>query len=42
MQVDYDDWMAALAKERKAGAERARLRGYALPVPPRAGAPVAA
>jgi cation diffusion facilitator CzcD-associated flavoprotein CzcO len=42
MQVDYDDWMAALAKERKAGAERARLRGYALPVPPLAGAPVAA
>ena len=23
MQVDFDDWMAALAKERKAGAERA-------------------
>jgi Flavin-binding monooxygenase-like len=42
MQVDYDDWMAALAKERKAGAERARLRGHALPVPARASAPVAA
>jgi dimethylaniline monooxygenase (N-oxide forming) len=42
MQIDFDDWMAALAKERKAGAERARLRGHALPVPARASAPVAA
>jgi cation diffusion facilitator CzcD-associated flavoprotein CzcO len=39
MQVDYDDWMAALAKERKAGAERANGQ---LPVPRRADTPVAA
>jgi dimethylaniline monooxygenase (N-oxide forming) len=42
MQVDYDDWMAATAKERKAGAERARERGGQLPVPRRVDAPVAA
>jgi dimethylaniline monooxygenase (N-oxide forming) len=43
MQVDYDDWMVATAKERKAGAGRARARGGALPLPPRANAaPVAA
>ena len=42
MQVDFDDWMAALAKERKAGEERARAHGHRLPVPPRAAAPVAA
>jgi cation diffusion facilitator CzcD-associated flavoprotein CzcO len=35
MQVDYDDYLADLAKERRRGAERARARGYALPVPPR-------
>jgi cation diffusion facilitator CzcD-associated flavoprotein CzcO len=35
MQVDFDDYLAALARERKAGAERAQARGYALPVPPR-------
>jgi flavin-binding monooxygenase-like protein len=35
MQVDYDDYLADLAKERRRGAERARERGYALPVPPR-------
>jgi dimethylaniline monooxygenase (N-oxide forming) len=39
MQVDYDDWMAAAAKERKAGAERAT---GALPVPRRADAAVPA
>jgi dimethylaniline monooxygenase (N-oxide forming) len=36
MQVDYDDYLADLAKERRRGAERAAARGYALPVPPRA------
>ena len=36
MQVDFDDYLADLAKERRRGAERARARGFALPVPPRA------
>ena len=36
MQVDYDDYLADLEKERRRGAERARERGFALPVPPRA------
>jgi dimethylaniline monooxygenase (N-oxide forming) len=36
MQVDYDDYLADLAKERRQGAERARARAFALPVPPRA------
>ena len=39
MQIDFDDWMAALAKERKAGAQRANGQ---LPVPRRADTPVAA
>jgi cation diffusion facilitator CzcD-associated flavoprotein CzcO len=38
MQVDFDDYMHTLAKERRAGAQRARARGFALPVVPRAGA----
>jgi dimethylaniline monooxygenase (N-oxide forming) len=33
IQVDYDDYLYALAAERRAGAERARARGYALPIP---------
>ena len=36
MQVDFDDYLAALAKERKQGAERARLAGYRPPVGARA------
>jgi hypothetical protein len=36
MQVDYDDYIAALERERKRGAERAAGR---LPVPARPGAP---
>ena len=36
MQVDYDDYLADLAKERKRGAERARAHGFRLPMPPRA------
>lgn len=35
IQVDFDDYLYALAAERRAGAERARARGYALPVPAR-------
>jgi cation diffusion facilitator CzcD-associated flavoprotein CzcO len=35
MQVDYDDYLADLAKERRRGLQRAAARGYALPVPPR-------
>jgi hypothetical protein len=36
MQVDYDDYIADLAKERRRGAERARARGHTLPVRRRA------
>jgi hypothetical protein len=36
MQVDFDDYVHALAKERRAGAARARARGFGLPVPARA------
>lgn len=38
IQVDFDDYLYALAAERRAGAERARARGYALPLPARANA----
>ncbi len=38
IQVDFDDYLADLAREIKAGEQRARARGFALPVPPRAGA----
>ena len=41
MQVDFDDYLADLAKERRRGAERARAQEYALPVPPRAPAEAA-
>jgi hypothetical protein len=37
IQVDFDDYLHDLAKERRRGAERARARGFALPVPHRAG-----
>jgi hypothetical protein len=36
IQVDFDDYLYALEKERAAGAQRARARGGALPVPRRA------
>jgi len=36
MQVDYDDYLAALEKERRAGAQRALQAGGELPLPPRA------
>ena len=35
IQVDFDDYVHDLTKERKAGAERARAAGHALPVAPR-------
>lgn len=35
IQVDFDDYLFELDKERRAGAERARRTGFALPVPPR-------
>jgi len=41
IQVDYDDYLYALASERRAGAERARALGFALPLPARPGAAVA-
>ena len=45
IQVDFDDYLHALGKERRAGAERARRHGFRLPVkartapPPRAEVP---
>jgi cation diffusion facilitator CzcD-associated flavoprotein CzcO len=36
IQVDFDEYLYRLGKERKKGAERARLAGFALPVPARA------
>ena len=41
MQVDFDDYVVALEKERKAGAERARAKGFVPPLRP-AGSAVAA
>jgi thioredoxin reductase len=42
IQVDYDDYLHTLARERLQGAQRARARGLALPVSPRAGAAIGA
>jgi cation diffusion facilitator CzcD-associated flavoprotein CzcO len=42
MQVDFEDYMRTLDVEIEAGAERARERGFALPVPARAGSAAAA
>jgi len=36
MQVDFEDYLVALEKERAKGAERARAAGHALPVAPQA------
>lgn len=36
MQVDFEDYLLALEKERSRGAERARAEGHRLPVEPRA------
>jgi dimethylaniline monooxygenase (N-oxide forming) len=41
IQVDFNDYLFALDAERRAGAERARTRGYALPVPAHSAVPVA-
>ena len=41
IQVDFNDYLFALDAERRAGAERARARGFALPVPAHAAVPVA-
>jgi thioredoxin reductase len=41
IQVDFDDYLYALAAERRAGAQRARARGYSLPVAAHAAASVA-
>ncbi len=42
IQVDFDDYLHDLAKERRRGAERARLAGFALPVAPLAAQDTAA
>jgi hypothetical protein len=41
IQVDFDDYLYALDSERRAGAQRARARGFALPIPAHAAVPVA-
>ncbi len=42
IQVDFDEYLYKLARERRAGAERARAAGFALPVPARAAGEVLA
>ncbi len=42
MQVDFEDYVLALRRERRRGAARAELAGGRLPVPPRGGTPVPA
>ena len=37
IQVDFDEYLAGVRAERRAGAARARAAGFALPVAPRAG-----
>jgi len=41
MQVDFDNYLYALARERRAGARRVRAQGFRLPVPARARTQVA-
>jgi dimethylaniline monooxygenase (N-oxide forming) len=41
IQVDFDDYLYALDAERRVGVERARTRGFALPLPARSAVPVA-
>jgi len=36
MEIDFDEWLAATAKERKRGEKRADRRDHALPIAPRA------
>jgi hypothetical protein len=38
IQVDFDDYLLGLEKERRAGAQRARAAGFALPIAARAAA----
>jgi hypothetical protein len=42
IQVDFDEYLYKLGRERAAGAERARAAGYAVQLPVRAEEPVAA
>jgi dimethylaniline monooxygenase (N-oxide forming) len=42
IQVDFDDYLLALERERRIGAQRARAAGFALPIAPRAAAAPAA
>jgi dimethylaniline monooxygenase (N-oxide forming) len=42
IQVDFEEYLRDVERERRAGAERARERGFALSVPPRDGEAVAA
>jgi hypothetical protein len=42
MQVDFDDYLHALRRERRRGGDRARAQGYRLPIPGRAGPPATA
>lgn len=37
MEIDFDEWLQAVAKERERGEARAARSGHALPIPPRAG-----
>jgi dimethylaniline monooxygenase (N-oxide forming) len=37
MQVDFDDYLYELRRERRRGTDRARAQGYRLPIPGRAG-----
>jgi hypothetical protein len=42
MQVDFDDYLYELRRERRRGGDRARVQGYRLPIPGRAGPPATA
>jgi hypothetical protein len=42
MQVDFDDYLHELRRERRRGGDRARALGYRLPIPGRAGPPATA
>ena len=42
MQVDFEDYVLAVRRERRRGAARAELAGGRLPVPPRGGTAVPA
>jgi hypothetical protein len=39
MQVDFDDYLYELRRERRRGGDRARAQGYRLPMLGRAGLP---